>query len=50
MKRSGSPPTRNVTSTVHDGTKWHYPDLYDFAGNVLINDVNQGSGRGDLVT
>lgn len=22
--------------------------VYDFAGNVLINDVNQGSGRGDL--
>lgn len=21
---------------------------YDFAGNILINDVNQGSGRGDL--
>ena len=41
---------KNITGYDQGGTGFgSNADLaYDFSGNVLINDVNQGSGRGDL--
>jgi len=41
---------KNITGYDQGGTGFGADaDLvYDYAGNILINDVNQGSGRGDL--
>ena len=39
---------KNITSYPFTTSPNLATNVYDFAGNVLINDVNQGSGRGDL--
>ena len=39
---------KNITNYPFSTSPNLATNVYDFAGNVLINDVNQGSGRGDL--
>jgi hypothetical protein len=39
---------KNITSYPFSTSPNLATNVYDFSGNVLINDVNQGSGRGDL--